>query len=281
MRSELGLDCSVGGGRSKLIAKLASKAAKPRISADGPLAGAGVLIVTADEEVAFLHGHPVRALPGVGPRTAEKLARLGISGIDELAALPADRLVALFGKRQGAALLALAHGQDERPVEPNRALRSIGHEETFARDLRSLAELEEHARRQAGMVAERCRRSDLFGRTVQVKLRYADFSTLTRSRTLDHRVTSAVEIAELAVALLGALERTLGVRLLGVSVSNLESGEEARQLALFGSDGVGSGELPRREKLDSLAHSVRDRFGAGAISAASALETARRPGGGG
>lgn len=271
---ELGLRCSVGGGRSKLIAKLASKAAKPRITAEGPELGSGVLIVVPADELSFLHAHPVRALPGIGPRSAERLARLGISGVGELSMLSRERLVALFGKSQGAAILELANGIDERGVEPQRALRSIGHEETFERDLWDLAELEERARRQSVSVASRCRRAELFGRTVSVKLRHPDFTTLSRARSFDHRLVSANEIADVAISLLRDLDLSAGVRLLGVSVSNLESGEEARQLALFGDDArAGAGETARHDVLDTVAHSIRERFGATSITAASAVQS--------
>jgi DNA polymerase-4 len=271
---ELGLRCSVGGGRSKLIAKLASKAAKPRITAEGPELGSGVLIVVPADELSFLHAHPVRALPGIGPRSAERLARLGISGVGELSMLSRERLVALFGKSQGAAILELANGIDERGVEPQRALRSIGHEETFERDLWDLAELEERARRQSASVASRCRRAELFGRTVSVKLRHPDFTTLSRARSFDHRLVSANEIADVAISLLRDLDLSAGVRLLGVSVSNLESGEEARQLALFGDDArAGAGETARHDVLDTVAHSIRERFGATSITAASAVQS--------
>jgi len=276
VREQLGLDCAVGGGSSKLVAKLASKAAKPEIAPEGPRPGLGVLIVDPAEELAFIHGHAVRAIPGIGPRTAEKLARLGIRGVGELAALPVERLVSLFGKRQGAALAALANGIDERPVEPNRGLRSIGHEETFDRDVTTLVALEGHARRQSESVAARCRRAELFGRTVQVKLKFADFTTITRSRTAGHRVTSAAEIAEIAVELLGKLEWTQGVRLLGVSVANLESGEEARQLALFAEDGAPAMGHDQRKAIESVTDSIRERFGSDAISAASTLADGAR-----
>ena len=267
---ELHLRCSVGGGRSKLIAKLASKAAKPPIAGGGKTEGRGVLIVEGDDEIAFLHAHRVRAIPGVGPRTAEKLARLGINSVGELAELSLERLVGLFGKRHGAALAAMAVGVDPSPVEPNRALRSIGHEETFDRDIRDLAELERHARRQAGEVATRCRRSEKFGRTVQLKLKFADFNVITRSRTVDHRLTTGSEIAEIAIGLLRAVERSQGVRLLGVSVSNIETGTEVRQLAMFGEEG-GPVDDTSRLAIETIADSIRERFGSRAITAASAL----------
>jgi DNA polymerase IV len=277
--SELHLDCAVGGGRSKLIAKLASKAAKPEITPAGPRPGRGVVIIGPEEERGFLDSHQVRALPGIGPRSAERLARLGVTEVSELARLDRGRLVALFGKSQGSYLHDLANGVDDRPVEADRALKSIGHEETFERDLFHAADLEARVRASADSVAARCRSSQLFGRTVSLKLKFNDFSTITRARSAPQPLLRAAEITEIALELLGQVERTLPVRLLGISVSNLSSGDEPRQLDLFATQSAGEGPAPARlEALESVTDEIRRRFGEGALDRG-AKSTPTRAGG--
>jgi DNA polymerase-4 len=222
--SEPGLPCSVGVARSKLIAKLASKAAKPAVrppatapigqSRRGVLVAPGVVVVHLGDELAFLHAHPVRALPGVGPRTEQRLGRFGVSSVGDLAAVPRESLERLLGAAHGSALHALARGLDTRGVAPERATRSIGHEETFASDLREPVELGRRARAMAAAVAERCREAGVEARTVTVKVRFADFSTHTRSRTLTHASAAPSVLGDAAAELLGAIDRATGARLL-------------------------------------------------------------------
>ncbi len=135
VRSDLSLDCAVGIGRSKMIAKLASRAAKPRVSRAGLLPGPGVVAIAPTTELAFLHGHQVEALWGVGPATATRLHELGVRTVGDLAAIPPETLVRRIGKASGLHLAALARGDDPSPVTPDRAAKSIGHEETFSQDL--------------------------------------------------------------------------------------------------------------------------------------------------
>jgi len=270
VREQLGLSCSVGVARTKLLAKLASEAAKPRAGPDGPVAGTGVVVVGHDDELSFLHAHAVRALPGVGPRTAERLKRFGVQTVGDLAVVGRDSLVRLLGASHGGALHDLAWGRDARGVEPDRATRSIGHEETFAADERDPASLASRAREMAVAVAARCREAAVAGRTVTVKVRFGDFSTVTRSRTLARAATTAAEIGDVAGELLGALELRQGVRLLGVHVSGLVPADlaQARQLSFFGGDTrPGDGEeLARRGEVESAADEIRRRYGSGAIS---------------
>ena len=147
------LDCAVGVGRSKMLAKLASRAAKPRASRAGLEPGPGVYVVEPDRELEFLHAHDVEALWGVGPATAKRLHDLGVRTVGDLAALPDDALVRRLGKASGAHLAALARGDDPDPVNPNRPNKSFGHEETFSQDLVDPLELERHVLRMAESVA--------------------------------------------------------------------------------------------------------------------------------
>jgi DNA polymerase-4 len=282
---ELALACAIGIGRTKLVAKLASKAAKPRVRPGGFDPGAGVVLVAPADELSFLHAHPVRAVPGIGPATAERLRRIGVTTVGDLALVGRQRLVAMFGEAHGAALFDLAAGRDDRRVVTDRVLRSIGHERTFDVDDHDPASLASKARELAVSVAARCRARGVAARTVSVKVRFGDFETIDRSRSLDRPVTSAAEITEVATALLEAVDVGRGVRLLGVSVSNLgESNlEHAVQLGLFAEAAAGR-DLPtpagRGDEVEVAADEIRRRFGPDAItSAAAAGRRAARRGG--
>ncbi len=263
---ELQLTCSVGVGRTKLIAKLASEAAKPRVGRPGepPSPGHGVVVVPVERELDFLRPHPVRALPGVGPASARELRRFGVSTVGDLAAVPLESLVRFFGVAQGTNLHELASGRDSRRVEPERATRSIGHEETFAVDLRERAELVRRAEAMARAVAARLSEAGLAGRTVTLKVRSGDFSTRTRSSTLRRAEHQPQLIAEVVVELAKEVSLAGGVRLLGVHLSGLVELDASRpwQLDLFG----GAEPTGRAAARDAAAASVRERFGSAAIS---------------
>ncbi|HTZ08230.1 MAG TPA: DNA polymerase IV [Acidimicrobiales bacterium] len=240
VRADLGLDCAVGVARTKFVAKLASRAAKPVPGPDGPRPGPGVVAVAPRDELDFLHPLPVRAMWGVGPATGGRLHDLGVHTVGDLAAIPVPTLCRVLGEANGRHLAALSRGEDPRPVQPNREAKSVGHEETFATDLHRHAALHHHLVRMADGVAERLGRAGLAGRTVTLKVRYGDRTTVTRSHSLDAPVDAPRPIAAVAGALLEALDTSPGVRLLGVSVSGLvPAGGTGRQLSFEDTGGPG------------------------------------------
>ena len=260
---ELGLDASVGLATTKFMAKLASEAAKPRASRAGIVPGPGVVVVEAGTELAFLHPLPVSALWGVGPATLARLARFGVTTVGDLAALPVDTVVAALGSSAGRHLHDLAWARDPRPVEPERAVKSVSHEETYPEDLFARGDLEREAVRLADGVGVRLRRAALSGRTVTIKVRYGDFSTITRAETVPEPVDTGVAIGRTAVALLAAVDVSPGVRLLGVGVSNLVEGmtrQLSLDLATDGDDGWG--------RATRAVDRIRDRFGDRAVGPA-------------
>lgn len=265
---EQGLTCSVGVAPRKLTAKLASERAKPKASFEGPVLGPGVFVVALEDELAFLHGHPVGALWGVGPATRARLDRLGVRTVGDLATLPLDALVAALGRSAGRHLHDLAWARDERPVVPATRARSIGHEETFANDHHEIATLDRDLVRLVDAVATRLRKAGVAGRTVQVKVKFADFQLATRSETLAEPVDEPGPILGVARRLLAQLDPTPGVRLLGVSVAGLAEGA-TRQLTL--DDAL----EPERSGAVRAVDEIRERFGDAAIVPASLA--GRRP----
>ncbi len=230
-----GLTVSVGLGTSKLVAKIASDLDKPD----------GLRVVVAGEEAAVLAPLPVRRLPGVGPVTEERLVRHGYANIGALAAVELAELVSLVGQAHGSALHAHARGLDARAVVAERESKSVSSEETYATDLTDRRLLAEHVRRLAGRVAERLARDGLSGRTVTLKVRRYDFTTLARSSTTAHPVDDARAIAAAASALLAGIDVADGVRLLGVGVSGLT--EHAQQDLLAALADGGAPDLPPDE----------------------------------
>lgn len=266
-----GLHCSVGVARVKFLAKLASEAAKPRATERGTRPGAGVVVVDPDAERNFLHPKPVEALWGVGPATLAKLHRLGVRTVGQLAETPPEALVAALGRASGAHLHALAHVIDPRPVVPDQPVKSVSHEETFPRDLFDREALGVEVLRLADAVATRLRAGGLAGRSVAVKVRFSDFRTVTRSSTLADPSDSAHEIAGVARTLLGLVDPSPGVRLLGVAVSQLGP-PGARQLSLddLASSPDDEVEAPRR-RAEAAVDEVRARFGPRAVGPASLI----------
>jgi DNA polymerase-4 len=255
---EQGLTCSVGVAPRKLTAKLASEAAKPKASTEGPVLGSGIHVVTPERELEFLHGHHVRALWGVGPATEKRLARLAVQTVGDLAALPEEAVVTALGNALGHHLYALAWARDERPVVPDARPKSIGHEETFGRDHHVVATLDPELVRMSDSVAARLRRAGLQGRTVQLKVRFKDFTTITRSETVATSIDEGPLIARVARRLLDGVDVAVGVRLLGVSVSQLEDAG-VRQLSL---DDVTT---PSWGAASSAVDEIRARFGESSI----------------
>ncbi|MEV4834125.1 DNA polymerase IV [Nonomuraea sp. NPDC049486] len=249
-----GITCSVGVAGSKFVAKLASKQCKPD----------GLLVVPQEEVVAFLHPLPVSALWGVGERTEQALVRLGIRTVGDLARVPVATLQRELGPSAGGHLAALAWGRDERQVSPHVPDKSIGNEETFAADVDDPEIIKRELLRLSERVAARMRKGGHVGRTVSVKLRRADFSTITRSRTLPEPTDVAQEIFATACELYHAagLER-VRLRLVGVRMENLRPADSAsRQLTL------GERETGWREAEQAMDRAIR-RFGPDAVLPAS------------
>lgn len=263
-----GLTCSVGVATSKLIAKLASEEAKPRASMAGMVPGRGVFSVEPGSEVAYLHPLPVRALWGVGPATHRRLARFGVETVGDLAQVPVESLVAVLGRSAGRHLHDLAWARDVRPVVPAQPTKSVGHEETYPRDLFDEADLRREVIRLSDSVASRLRAAGLACRTVTLKVRYADFQTITRSHTEPAPVDTGPAIATVAEELLEDVDLARGVRLLGVSGSNLaEPG--GRQLTLD------DAKPEEWERAAAAVDSIRDRFGDSAVGPAALLAGGR------
>ncbi len=269
--SETGLTASVGVATTKHVAKLASEQAKPD----------GIVVVEAGNELAFLHPLDVSRLWGVGPATRRRLEQLGVRTIGDLAAVPEDTLVHAVGDAHGRHLHALAWNRDERGVQPHRVTKSVGHEETFATDISDREALQREVLRMSERVAERMRDAHLVGRTVQLKLRYASFRTITRSRKLPEPTDLGGEIASVARKLLDAVEIQDGFRLLGVSMQQLEELEDTGAQGRLPLDTDADGrEDPRRDvrsrqrAVEQSKDAVRRRFGPGAVGPAVLVDPA-------
>jgi DNA polymerase-4 len=209
--ADLGITASVGIAETKFVAKIASTRCKPD----------GLLLIGPDETVPYLHSLPVGALWGVGAKTTDVLARMGIKTVADLAATPVSSLKKMLGAT-GIHVHQLAWGIDPRPVTPVRLEKSIGAEETFAEDTADDALLHRELLRLSHRTAERLRSSGMVARTIALKLRFADFSTITRSRTVQTPVDSAQLIYGVALQLLDSVSRPLAVRLVGVRAEQLE-----------------------------------------------------------
>ncbi len=268
VQEEVGLTCSVGLAPSKLIAKLASEAAKPKIVGRRIEPGAGVRVVRVNEVQNFLRPLPVRAMWGVGPKTAERLTRLGIQTVGELADLPLAMLISSLGEANGHHLHEVSNGRDERPVVPGRETKSISQEETFATDVFDGELMHRELVRMSDSVASRLRAAGVRGRTVSIKARYPDFQTVTRSLTLERPTDQAPRILAVADELLSKVDVDLGLRLLGVGVSGLTS-EIQDQLSFDDLAGTTTGEQAASSVASTQAiDEIRARFGQAAIGPA-------------
>ena len=263
---QLDLRCSVGVAPNKFLAKLASKAAKPVARPDGVHEGPGVVQVRPGDELAFLHPLPVTALWGVGPATLERLQRLGVRTVRDLAELDEAALVSAVGAAHGQHLHRLSWGIDDRPVEVDREMKSIGHEETYPADLHTYDELRRELVRLADGVASRLRAHGTAARTLSLKVRFAGFHTITRSTTVPGAVHTANGIVKAVDPLLQAVDPSPGVRLLGVSASNFSP--PAEQLSLLDDAAAGESEWDAAE---ATVDAIRSRFGNTAIGPASAV----------
>jgi DNA polymerase-4 len=255
IREELGLPASLGIATTKLVAKIASALQKPE----------GLVVVKPGEEEAFLASLPIERLWGVGPATAGQLHELGVRTIGQLAELPERYLEQRFGEH-GRALARHARGLDERAVQSEGTRKSISQENTFAEDLRDPRRVERELLHLSEGVARQLRRRGLFARTVRLKLRYEDFTTITRQCTLAQPTNlDQVLYQEGRKLLRGAWARGRKVRLVGIGASNLST--TGYQLELFGQrDGE------RLARLAEAVDQIRDRFGEEAIRRASLLE---------
>lgn len=258
IREELHLPCSIGIASNKLVAKIATEVGKAlalkRIKAQGLVEPPNALtVVRLGEEAAFLNPLPADMLWGVGPKTSKRLAELGIHTIGDIAKWPENELIYLFGEN-GRDLARHAKGIDNRPVETERETKSISQEITFSRDVRDDKALERTIREQAVEVARQLRKNELAGSTIKLKIRWPDFTTLTRQKTLNHRTDQEDEIATVALELMKSVRKpNQYVRLIGVGVSGL--GAPIRQLGLWDEDHEKSRKL--QEAMDAL----QEKFG--------------------
>ncbi len=269
---QLELSCSVGIAPNKFLAKLASVAAKPKASPEGVEPGLGIFEVRLGGELEFLHPLPVEALWGVGPATLERLTRLGVKTVRDLNALGETTLVSALGKASGRHLFALSCAHDERPVETDRAMKSIGHEETFARDLHELQELKTELVRLSDGVGSRLRHAGVGARTMTLKVRFAGFTTITRSTTLAAPVATGAAIVEAVTPLLASIDPTPGVRLLGVHASNF--GSPVEQLSLDDLMSAAPAATPADwVEATAAIDAIRQRFGDSSIGPASTVSS--------
>jgi DNA polymerase-4 len=253
IRARVRLTASAGVAPNKFLAKIASDLRKPD----------GLVEVHPGEESAFLRDLPISRLWGVGPAAEAVLAGLGVRTIGQLARMPRPVLVSRLGA-SGVHLLALAHGRDDRPVVPWEQPKSVGAEETFERDTDDTARLRATLLAQADRVAGELRGLGLRGRTVALKVRFADFRTLTRRDTALTPTADGGEIFRRAWAAFGRVERSQAIRLIGLAVSGLGRDAEPRQLALFSRP-------DRAEDVARAADELNARFGPAAVRRASLL----------
>ncbi|HUC57091.1 MAG TPA: DNA polymerase IV [Streptosporangiaceae bacterium] len=255
---QLGITCSVGVAPSKFVAKLASVHCKPD----------GLLVIPADDVLSFLHPLPVSALWGVGERTGAALARLGLRTVGDLASTPLSTLEHELGKASAAHLSALAWGRDDRKVVPETADKSVGAEETFAADIGDPEVIKRELLRLAGRTARALRSSGATAKTISIKLRKADFSTITRSRTLKEPTDVAQRIYAVACELYlasglanGTLLRLVGVRAAGL----VKAAGGGTQLRLD--------ERPDSwREAETTMDQIARRFGSGAVTPGSLLK---------
>ncbi len=258
IREELGLPASVGVAPNKFLAKLCSTKAKPD----------GLLHLPAADVADFLRPLGVRDLWGVGEQTAARLERFGVRTVGEVADLPPATLARLVGQVSAKQLGHLARGADDRPVVPLEAAKGMSAEETFDRDVDDPAVLRRELLRLAEKVARRLRRGQVAARTITLKLRYANFVTITRSKTLAVPTDQATELHHEVSAMLDALRlQRVRVRLVGLGTANLVPQSASRQLGLLDDD--------RWALLDSAADDARSRFGEAAVTRGALLDDDR------
>jgi DNA polymerase-4 len=255
IRDELQLPSSIGIAPNKLVAKIATEVGKKAAEKGKP--PFALTIVPPGKEAEFLSPLPADMLWGVGPKTSARLSDLGIHTIGDIARWPIDELVRLFGEN-GRDMARHARGQDERPVVTEREVKSVSQEVTFSRDVREDTSIEKTLVRLSAQVGRRLRKNELAGTTVKLKIRWPDFTTLTRQVTLPSFTNNDNEIAETALGLLRKIRKSgQAVRLIGVGVTGL--GEPMRQLELWGSD------TEKERKLQEVLDELKEKYGDNAI----------------
>lgn len=262
VRERVGLPITVGVARTKFLAKVASGVAKPD----------GLLVVPPDRELAFLHPLSVERIWGIGPKTAKKLRARGIGTVGDVARLAESALVAMLGRASGRHVHALAHNRDPRPVQVGRRRRSVSAQRALGRGARSPEAVDVALVALVDRVTRRLRTAGRVGRTVVLRVRFDDFSRMSRSCTLPqataHTPTMLASARELLATARPLVER-YGLTLIGVGVANLDD-DGAVQLALpFDRQSSGA--------LDAVLDDVRDRFGSAAIIRAALLGRETRP----
>jgi DNA polymerase-4 len=263
--AETGLHCSIGVATTKFIAKLASGLAKPD----------GLLVVAGDATLDFLHPLPIAALWGVGAKTAEQLERLGLRTVGDVANTPLTSLTKMLGAAGGQKLYDLSWARDPRSVSTEREEKSVGHEITFEYDVTDPALVRRELLRMSDQVAVRLRRAGLMGRTVALKLRYGDFTTISRSRKLDEPTDLGRRIYDEVVDVYSAVEQMdTRIRLVGVRMEQLIPAADAR-LGLWETD---EGWREAEEAIDAVsARFGKDRFGHGLVQPAALVKPPSNP----
>lgn len=270
IRDEIGVGSGVGLGRNKLFAKLGSKHSKATF-ADGQIhEGPGVYVVTPAIEVQWLETLSVRALWGVGPALEARLVRLGLRYIRDLRGIEESVLARHVGPAMAHTLVEYAQGIDERPVEPDRANKSLGHEETFGVSVTDDEELRRHARRQSAIVARTMRETAQVARRVSVHVKFDDLTSVSRSHTVSYGIDDEEAVFAIADELVGTIERRGPVRLFGVYLSMLGPRENlATQLAFdlqsTPHEMTSEERQLRSESLKEALDDVRRRFGRSAV----------------
>jgi DNA polymerase-4 len=261
IRSELALPSSVGIATTRLLAKMASRDAKPD----------GILVIEAGTELSYLHPKPVEALWGVGQATRARIEELGIATVGDLATFPQDTLVRRLGEALGTMLWSIAHGGDAGLAADAATTRSISVEQTYETDLTTEESMERELLAHADKLSSRLRRARYVASTITLKVRYPDFTTVSRSQSFTAPVSTSAEIFEIALRLLGrTAAHRRGVRLLGVGGDGLVGMDQPRQLSLGDS---------AWEEIDETVEKIRQRFGGEAVGRARLADVVDRDGG--
>jgi DNA polymerase-4 len=250
VEKEQGITCSVGIAHNKFIAKLASQHCKPN----------GLLEIATDQILSFLHPLPANAIWGVGPKTNEQLEKLGLRTVGEIANTPLNTLIRALGEATGSSLYELAWGRDYREVISYEAEKSISAAETFASDIDDPEEILREFLRLCEKATLRMRDAGYCAKTISIKVRFADFKTITRSKKMDQPISGTKESFEVAKQLYLALKLDrVRIRLVGVSLEGLTPADEAAEQLLIGQRDVGWREA------DSAIDRVKAKFGRGSV----------------